>query len=230
MERLRQIRESYEKLARVYRKSRDQPWIKPLADSIASLPFVTASRVLDVGCGASANALYICSLASAQYIGLDFSFEMLKELKHEINRVKADFICGDARLLPVKDSVFSLVTQVAVIHNIPLKENRQKALKEALRASKRGGIVLITCWDRETIKYLPSIKPVKDEDDSYLVQWSWSLNEPVYRYYHFYTLSELVQDAEEIIRLCKYNAKIVILGKFRRGRYTNLVIGIYRLA
>jgi len=224
-----QIRESYEEIAEVYDKSRERPWIKPLLSAVLEALRLRPRRVIDVGCGSGGNATYISSLASLQYIGIDFSLRMLQTLQRKLDLAKCDLICADARSLPLRDKISDLVTQIAIIHNIPLKENRVRAIQEALRVLSERGLLVVTCWDREVIHLLPDIKP-GEEQGSYLVKWSWGLSKSVYRYYYFYTASELVEDLELAIFQMRRRLRLVLCGKFRKGRFTNIVVAVYTTA
>lgn len=175
------------------------------------------------------NAVYVSSLAKTQYVGVDFSYQMLKILRDELcsQNLSADLICADARALPLRDHISDMTTLIASIHNVPLRYNRAKVLAEAVRVTRHDGIVLATCWSREVLELLPSVKPVTDEPHSYLVKWSWNVSEPVYRYYHFYDIQELLEDVETVkTRIVRF--KIQVLGLFRKSRFTNIIVLLRR--
>lgn len=106
----------------------------------AELP--AGASVLDLGCGTGALATRIRS-AGYQVIGVDRSKGMLGMLKRRAPSVNAVTACSMA--LPFADDRFDLVYCVAVMHHIAEAASVQQTLREMVRVTKRGGLILV--WD-----------------------------------------------------------------------------------
>lgn len=57
---------------------------------------------------------------------------------------RVEVLTADARTLPFDDERFDVVMAMLCIHNIDHAEGRRRALTEAVRVCKRGGVVLIS--------------------------------------------------------------------------------------
>ena len=106
-------------------------------------------RVLEVGCGSGA---FVTSVARAvgktgKVYALDIQPAMLRQLKvkltkpenQDIKNIK--LILGSAYKLPFEDNSIDLVYMVTVLQETP---DKQKALKEAGRVLKPGGVLAVT--------------------------------------------------------------------------------------
>ena len=138
---LDEVRKDYNRIAGEFSKSRSYFWpdAKFLLDYIKE-----GDLTLDLGCG-NGRAFRGIKEKGADYIGVDFSEELIKEAKdmhHE-----ADFRVADALKLPFSDNYFDKIYSFAVLHHIPSKALRQKFFEETKRVLKPGGFLILTVWD-----------------------------------------------------------------------------------
>ena len=161
---------------------------------------------LDLGCGTGRNSLFVAS-KGFHVVGVDLSFGMLKVMAEEAKRKGlsslVDAVLGDVLDLPLRSESFEGAMCVAVLHHIPGKANRIRALGELRRVVRRGK-VLITVWKRYQLGFalaivksaiLRALGRVKEFGDVY-VPWR-RRGRKVYRYYHLYTRNELERELEE---------------------------------
>jgi len=106
-------------------------------------------RVLEVGCGSGAFVTFVARAVgkTGKMFALDIQPAMLNQLKAKLTRPEnrdiknIKLILGSAYELPFEDSFLDLVYMVTVLQEIPDKE---KALKEARRVLKPGGVLAVT--------------------------------------------------------------------------------------
>ncbi len=94
-------------------------------------------KILDVGCGIG---VFEELLPDLNITGLDTSQRFLEEAK---NRIKKEFVFGNAENLPFDDNTFDGVFSVATLEFV---ENYKAAVREIYRVLKPGGkiVILIT--------------------------------------------------------------------------------------
>ena len=121
---------------------------------IAALALSGRERVLDAGCGLGL-ALIGCArkLTTGQAIGIDlWAAKDLSNNNPEATRANAaaegvadrvEVKTGDITRLPFSDASFDVVVSMAVIHNIPSRDARDRALHELVRVLKPGGRIAI---------------------------------------------------------------------------------------
>jgi ubiquinone/menaquinone biosynthesis C-methylase UbiE len=106
-------------------------------------------EVLEVGCGSGCFTTFIARAVGPKGIvyALDISSKMLKQLEKKLARTEnrdirnVKPIKSSAYELPFVDSALDLVYMITVLQEIP---DRNRALKEANRVLKQGGILAIT--------------------------------------------------------------------------------------
>ncbi|MCR4632759.1 MAG: class I SAM-dependent methyltransferase [Erysipelotrichaceae bacterium] len=96
--------------------------------------------LLDVGCGTGFLIDLLAKEHKADYVGLDLSDEMIKMAKKKDIR-GARFLTGTADRLPFEDETFDIVTCSQSFHHYPYPE---KAMAEALRVLKKGGLYILS--------------------------------------------------------------------------------------
>ena len=106
-------------------------------------------RVLEVGCGSGAFVTSVARVVgkTGKVYALDIQPAMLRQLKvkltkpenQDIKNIK--LILGSAYKLPFEDNSIDLVYMVTVLQETP---DKQKALKEAGRVLKPGGVLAVT--------------------------------------------------------------------------------------
>lgn len=155
--------------------------------------------VLDLGCG-NGRLLEVFKEKKIDYFGLDGSEQLIEiaKKKYPKNRFEA----GDILNLPFPNNFFNKVFAIRILHHIPSKEFRLKALKEIKRVLKPKGILILTVWNVWGSKYkinlwrmikncfLKIIGKSKLDFGDALVPWR-KAKEEIPRYFHFFTKSEL---------------------------------------
>jgi SAM-dependent methyltransferase len=100
---------------------------------------------LDIGCGTGALSQLILEVASPQSVlGVDPAEGYLAFAREQIQDTRADFLLGDAQALPVVSSVYDAVVSGLVLNFVP---QPGQALREMVRAVRKGGTVAAYVWD-----------------------------------------------------------------------------------
>ncbi len=107
------------------------------------------SRVLDIGCGAGSNTVFI-SGAGYNVIGLDFAALALKHSVKlaEDNSFEIPFTAADAAALPFRASVFDLIIDLGCFHCMA-EERRGDYIEEVSRVIRPGGLIQLTCFNKK---------------------------------------------------------------------------------
>ncbi|MBU3934395.1 class I SAM-dependent methyltransferase [Patescibacteria group bacterium] len=193
----------YNLIARQFSSTRSFVWrdLRPFLDYTSS-----GDKVLDLGCG---NGRLFPSLKEKKidYIGVDNSEHLISEAKSKFPEAK--FEVQDLLNLSFPKNNFDKIYCIAVLHHIPSKELRLKALQEIKRILKPGGILILTVWNlwkRKTIRrlvfknnLLKLIGLVKmDFNDVLIPSWKDKSNKfLIQRYIHLFIEKELKRLAEK---------------------------------
>ena len=137
--------------------------IKKKLDYHAIESGISNSIVLDVGgaggvlgglLSSEASKVYVCDIIDHQEMYNGEFLRLLKEKfyrnSYELNLSKIEFHTADAMNLPYRDNFFDLVVSNNVFEHIP---EPTTALQEALRVTKKGGIIYLTfdpVWTADT--------------------------------------------------------------------------------
>ncbi|MDD5109766.1 MAG: class I SAM-dependent methyltransferase [Patescibacteria group bacterium] len=138
---LQQTKETYNSIASDFNATRGYLW--PGFDKfLAYVP--KNSQVLDVGCG-NGRLVELFAHHAVTYTGIDASEGQVTWARknHPVGR----FMVGDTLQLPFPDASFDAVFMIAVLHHIPSRALRQRALQEVRRVLKPGGVFIMTNWD-----------------------------------------------------------------------------------
>jgi SAM-dependent methyltransferase len=104
-----------------------------------------AARWLDVGCGTGVfTQLIRDGCAPASIVAVDPSAEQIDHARRQPIAQHADFRVADAMELPFADGSFDVVASALVINFIP---DRPRALRQARRVTRPGGLVAKYVWD-----------------------------------------------------------------------------------
>jgi ubiquinone/menaquinone biosynthesis C-methylase UbiE len=107
---------------------------------------VPNKRVLEVGCGTGLILRNVDRVAS-HAVGIDISPGML-ELATERG---LDVVHGDATALPFDDNTFDVVYSFKVLAHV---QDIDRALREMVRVTRRGGVLLLEFYNRFSLRYL----------------------------------------------------------------------------
>lgn len=236
------VKRNYEKIAADFDNTRKKylwPEIVKLAEQVKD-----GSRVLDAGCG-NGRLLRVFSEKKIDYVGIDNSKELIKTAVNNfqipitnnqtnyksqfLNKIKnTKFILGDIiELDKFKENNFTYVFCVAVLHHLPGKDLRVKALKQMKNKISNNGKIIITVWNlwpqtefRKLIFKFGLFKLIgKNKMDlgDILFDWKNNRGQPLSRrYYHAFSKNELkklaVRAGLKIEKLYKdsYNYYIIL--------------------
>lgn len=132
--------EIYDKIAEEFNRTRRRAW-----PSIREL-MGRGGIALDIGCGTGRNTEALVSFGYSHVVAADISSNVLKLLRKRVSKGNVSAVLCDALYLPFKNGTFDAIALIAVIHHIKGRRNRLKALAEAGRVAKKGGLVLVTAW------------------------------------------------------------------------------------
>ncbi len=167
------------------------PWknyrSKPI-EEVAEFLSKQKGKILDLGCGSGRNFVKI----KGTIYGIDFSDNMLKFARRYASKknIKVRLTKAHADNLPFHDNFFDAGIFIAVLHCIPTKTKRKKALKELLRVLKPNADAFITVWDKNQKKFKNSKKDL-------FIPWKYNV-EKYQRYYYLYNKTELIKLLKEI--------------------------------
>ena len=138
----------------VHRALTRNSWI----DAQLRAHFSSASQsVLDVGCGAGFLSNYLSERGHA-VTGLDASIESLDVARHHDATQKVRYECGDAYRLPFADESFEAVCIMDFLEHV---EEPARAVAEASRVLRQGGLFFFSTFNRNWLSWLIVIKGVE---------------------------------------------------------------------
>jgi len=196
-EQIKRVVETYEAIAEGFSGTRRSPW----SEVLRFLGDVSSKLVLDVGCGSGRHVVELAKRSSV-VVGVDLSKRLLKIANSRVKRLglshRAMLIVSDALFLPFRRASFDVVVCIAVVHHIPTKGLRRKAVNEMAEVMRSGGLCLITAWYRWQRRLLLSVikgsltrlrGSTFEFGDAYV---PWRSRNAVYkRFYHLFTLKEM---------------------------------------
>lgn len=181
-------------------------------------------KVLDFGCG-NGRLLDFLEKKDIEYTGVDISNKLLTEAKNQSRGLGINFqkISGLGSL-PLESSSFNIVYAIAVLHHLPGREMRKRAVEEFYRILQPEGKVVITVWNLWQKKYWKNIffnweekilgRSYLDWNDCY-VDFQDNRGKIFPRYHHAFTkreLAELFSQAGFSIGKCDtINGKNIVL-------------------
>jgi len=118
----------YDQISAGYEKLHGEEQLAKARIVLENLKIKPADLLLDVGCG---TASYL-SIFQCRKIGIDPSFELLKQAKIPV-------VQGKAEELPFPDNSFDIVLSLTAIHHTDIR----KALSEIKRVAKRDIVISV---------------------------------------------------------------------------------------
>lgn len=110
-------------------------------------------NVLDLGCGNGRFYQYLKD-SGIKYLGVDNSKKLIAKARSA--NLKANFETANIINYKTKKK-FNLILMIAAIHHIPSSELRQKVLKNIHGMLNKDGILVISCWNLWTPRYIKYI-------------------------------------------------------------------------
>lgn len=153
----------------------------------SAFPGFTPERILDLGCSAgAASAAYAAHFPDAEVHAIDIGAGMLRyaHARAEALGVPVTFHQMDASDLKFADGSFDLVVSHNMLHEIGA-EKRRKAMAEALRVVRPGGLVIFQDVDT---RFAPS--------DVHRVEKNWDTHFNGELFWKIYNDADLVADMQ----------------------------------
>ncbi len=201
---LKKNRDDYNTIAKEWNEKRSQvhPLRKRLLKRIPS-----GALVLDVGCG---NGIVYEFLAkkSIEYTGVDVSSKLIQIARKRAKSLQGTapftFKVASALDLPFKDSYFTHVLCLAVLHHIPGEEAQKQAMNELYRVLKPGGELQLTVWnlfsdyvqEKFHINEQLKIPRAGYDTNDVIIPWRATPGKVVDRHLHAFTRDELYELAK----------------------------------
>ena len=133
---------------------RDLPWFSPrpyvwLRTGVAAGWLRARTRVLDIGCGAGTNSIFLAR-SGFRASGVDLAPAAIDAARRRADRagVRVDFRVADALHLPYRTGTFGGLVDVGCFHTLPPPLRRDYA-RELARVTRPGGRYLLSWVARE---------------------------------------------------------------------------------
>jgi len=144
-------------------------------------------RAMDAGCGNGRNALLVAKRFK-RVDAFDFSPRMVEKARGNLRGTGVRVAVADVQKLPYADGVFDAAFYFAVLHHLKRRELR-KALSEAWRVLREGGLLRVSVWNRE--------RPAAEGASEKIVEWRKRTGKRVKRFHAFYSEREWREMLEE---------------------------------
>jgi len=104
-------------------------------------------RVLDVGGGTGIHASWLAERGDRVHV-IDLTPRHVEKVRSELGGLGVTAEEGDARTLKVADDSFDVVLIFGPMYHLTTLEDRQQALREAIRAVRPGGLIAVAAINR----------------------------------------------------------------------------------
>ena len=189
-----EVRATYDRIAESYAAARVQPWPEVM-DFITGLS--AGGLVLDLGCGHGRHSRPL-ALTGHRVVGIDISRRLLSIGKKATSSSREfrpiAWLGADATVLPFPNEIFDAALCIAVLHHLPSRKERTRALSEIRRVLRPGGEAFLSVWslDDPHVADLLGKRPKKPDVE---IPWRLPDGSAVLRPYHLFREGEL----EELI-------------------------------
>lgn len=162
----------------------DEQAVKYGEDSLATMPdtllkeleieniskyLPDSGLVADIGCGNGFSTYKYCERNNCQYVGYDFSSEMIQAAKkaQEMSEFSERTHFSEASILnlPDQEAVFDAIITDRCLINLTSRLDQEKAVSEVYRVLKPGGLYLM-CEDTEQgLSNLNTLRRISELDE-----------------------------------------------------------------
>jgi ubiquinone/menaquinone biosynthesis C-methylase UbiE len=146
----------------IYSTSRDFN-LRELEISFIAKHLVTG-RVLDIGCGNGYTLLCLARKYKADFLGLDFSPNMVESARKLTEKFAAElrsipeFRVCDIRSLPFGDDSFDSIISERCLLNLPSREDQYRTIREVHRVLRHGGVYLMVEGTEDGLSRLNQVR------------------------------------------------------------------------
>lgn len=208
---MQKTKEDYNEIAEEFSATRRAMW-----PELADLDQYVRERdyVLDIGSGNGKLFGYLSAkIKNFSYAGLDVSEKLIKiaedftwrpNLLLEVRPPKREFKVFDGINIPYPDNSFDVIFCLATLPHLPGREAQVKFLENIRKVAKPGAILVITCWNlwqprflkhqlKSVVNFITDKISGKGQFDwgDFYIPWKKRGVQPIYRYYHAFTVPEL---------------------------------------
>ncbi len=219
------VKNNYQQIAHEFSLTRNKalwPELFKLCESVKE-----NDNILDVGCG-NGRLWRALKNKNVKYIGIDNCSKLIQLAKEKYSKDNVSFLVGDILdLNNIPNNNFDIIFCVAVLHHIPGKNLKIKALQNLKNKLKKNGKIIITVWNlwnsskhKNLIIKFALLKLLgKNKMDFGDIVFDWKGKQSSQRYYHAFTKKELIKLAKkanlqtEKIYKDKYNYYLILITK-----------------
>lgn len=179
------VRDTYDRIAHHFAKTRPHPW----TEVEAFLEGRSGGVGLDVGVGNGRHAALLADRCR-RTVGLDVSAAVLETACERSDRDGFRFepVLGEATTLPIRSNRVDLAVYLATIHHLPTRETRIASLDELERVLADGGVGIVSAWCTAHDRF------ELERGFDATIDWTLPDGETVPRFYHVYDEAEFRDD------------------------------------
>jgi SAM-dependent methyltransferase len=191
------IREAYHLISDSYQSKKSDIWLELLNDK-PDLKSNKSGLLLDLGGGNGRNTKYTLRTLIVTF---DLAISLLEK---SVNNSEQQKVAGSLPSTPFRRQCADEIISIAVLHHFETQSLRQNVMKEYYNLCSDNGSVTITVWRKwrpENAKKIIEAIRKKQVFTSFIDhQRPWkdsSGNILTYRFYHYYTRKELIQEINQ---------------------------------
>lgn len=104
--------------------------------------FPRDAKAIDLGCGDGTNLAFLRT-KRVSCVGIDLSPQQIRWGKKRYPELQDLLFEGDMLALDYPDATFDVATITGVLHHIYSRTDQEKAIREALRVLREGGVLIV---------------------------------------------------------------------------------------